>query len=102
MSAMKILVTGSSGRIGRAIYVRLVLEHEVVGLDRSPSSTADFVGDLTNVALLRQALRGVDAIGHTAALHAPHVGLVSDAEFERVNVQGTASKTAWVASWSTK
>ena len=69
---MKVLVTGSSGRVGRAIYVRLALEHEVVGLDRSPSSTADIVGDISNVELLQQTLDEVDAIVHTAALHAPH------------------------------
>ena len=86
---MKILVTGSSGRIGRAIYVRLCREHEVVGFDRSPSSTATIVGDLLDVGLLRDALRSVDAVVHTAALHAPHVGIVPDAEFQRVNVEGT-------------
>lgn len=86
---MRVLVTGSSGRVGRAVYARLSHEHEVVGFDRSPSSTADFVGDLTDGIVLRQALRGVEAIIHTAALHAPHVGWVPDAEFERVNVEGT-------------
>ena len=86
---MKIVVTGVSGRVGRAIYVRLAREHDVIGLDRAPSSTADVVGDLGDAALLRRVLAGADAVVHTAALHAPHVGLVSDAEFERVNVDGT-------------
>jgi len=86
---MKVLITGATGRIGRAIYVRLALEHDVVGLDRSPSSTADFIGDISDIELVRQALQGVDAIVHTAALHAPHVGLFTDAEFERINVQAT-------------
>ena len=86
---MKVLITGSSGRVGRAIYVRLALEHQVVGFDRSPSSTADFVGDIANVELLRQALHGVDGIVHTAALHAPHVGLFTDLEFKRINVEAT-------------
>jgi UDP-glucose 4-epimerase len=86
---MRVLITGASGRIGRAIYARLALEYEVVGIDRAPSSTANVVGEITDLPLLRRALRGVDAIVHTAALHAPHVGLVSDAEFERVNVIGT-------------
>jgi len=34
-------------------------------------------------------MRGADAIIHTAALHAPHVGVVPDSEFIRVNVEGT-------------
>jgi len=86
---MKILVTGASGRVGRAIFARLCREHEVVGLDQSPSSTADIIGNVADAALLQRALRGVDAVVHTAALHAPHVGIVPDAEFERVNVQAT-------------
>lgn len=86
---MRILVTGSSGRIGRAIYVRLCRGHDVVGLDRAPSSTADYVGDVTDGVLLRKALRGVDAVVHTAAFHAPHVGHVAEELFERVNVGAT-------------
>ena len=86
---MKIVVTGASGRVGRAIWVLLARTHDVVGIDRAPSSTADVVGDLGDDALLRRAFVGADAIVHTAALHAPHVGVVPDAEFERVNVDGT-------------
>ena len=86
---MRILVTGSSGRIGRAIYVRLSRTHTVKGLDRSPSSTSDFVGDVADQALLSKALNRMDAVIHTAALHAPHVGLWPDSEFERINVQAT-------------
>ncbi len=88
---MKILITGAAGRLGRAAYVRLCAEHQVVGLDRSPSSTADVLGDLTDETVLRGALRGVQAVIHTAALHAPQVGHVPDAEFERINVAGTAT-----------
>jgi UDP-glucose 4-epimerase len=86
---MKILVTGSAGRVGRAVFVRLALEHEVLGLDRSPASTVQFTGDVGDARLLRQALRGVDAIVHVAALHAPHVGFADAAEFERINVAAT-------------
>ncbi len=86
---MRVLVTGSSGRIGRAIYARLCRTHEVIGLDEIPSSTAGFVGNIADPALLRRALHGIDAVVHAAAFHAPHVGIVSDAEFERINVQAT-------------
>jgi nucleoside-diphosphate-sugar epimerase len=71
------------------VFVRLALEHEVLGLDRSPSSTAQFTGDVANESLLRRALRGVDAIVHTAALHAPHVGIAAASEFRRINVGAT-------------
>jgi nucleoside-diphosphate-sugar epimerase len=37
-----------------------------------------------------RAVQGVDAVIHTAALHAPHVGLVPDAVFQQINVDATA------------
>ncbi|WP_367344747.1 NAD-dependent epimerase/dehydratase family protein [Stenotrophomonas bentonitica] len=85
---MKALITGSSGRIGRAIFNALAPQHSVVGLDRSPFSSSQFIGDFTDSTLLRRALEGIDTVFHTAAYHAPHVGLIPEAEFERVNVAG--------------
>lgn len=86
---MKVLVTGATGRVGRALMVRLALQHQVLGLDQAPSSTAHWVGDVGDAALLRRALQGVDAVVHTAALHAPQVGRVPDAAFQRINVDAT-------------
>ncbi|MAD89252.1 MAG: epimerase, partial [Pseudoalteromonas sp.] len=86
---MKVLVTGSSGRVGRAIYIKLMRTHQVVGLDKTPCSTADYIGDIRDKTLIQQALKGVDVIIHTAALHAPHVGLLSDDEFQSINVDAT-------------
>ncbi len=86
---MKILITGTAGRVGRAIYIKLMQQHQVVGLDRTPCSTADFIGDIRDQDLLKQMLEGIEVIIHTAALHAPHVGLVSDDEFESINVKAT-------------
>lgn len=86
---MKILLTGSSGRIGKAIRARLGCQHRVLGLDRVAAPGSEWVGEIDNVALVRSALAGVDAVIHTAALHAPHVGAIADAEFERINVQAT-------------
>ncbi|GAB3506239.1 NAD(P)-dependent oxidoreductase [Pseudoxanthomonas daejeonensis] len=87
---MKVLVTGSAGRVGRAIYVALAAAgHEVAGIDITPSSTSGLVGDFADPALLGRALAGTDAIVHTAALHAPHVPHASEATFRRINVEGT-------------
>jgi UDP-glucose 4-epimerase len=83
------LVTGASGRIGRAIHELLSRDREVIGLDTVPSPTADLVGDICDLAVIRQALDGVRAVVHTAALHAPHVGHVSPQRFQRVNVDAT-------------
>lgn len=87
---MKVVLTGSSGRVGRAIFAALTLEHDVVGVDRVPFATTRLVGDFTDADLIDRALDGADAVIHAAAFHAPHVGLVPDYEFERVNVDGTA------------
>ncbi|UYI46733.1 NAD(P)-dependent oxidoreductase [Vibrio natriegens] len=86
---MKILVTGSAGRIGRNIYIHLMRTHEVVGLDLTPCSTVDYIGDIRDPELIRSALGGVDVVIHTAALHAPHVGVFSEEEFIDINVKAT-------------
>lgn len=86
---MRIVLTGSSGRVGRAIYGSLAGEHEVIGIDRSAFSTTALVGDFTDESLLRPLLEGADAVIHSAALHAPHVGLIPDEEFRRINIDGT-------------
>lgn len=82
-------MTGSSGRIGRAIQAELALMHRVIGVDRVPGSTTDVVADLSESARIEPLLQRVDAIVHCAALHAPQVGTVADAEFIAVNVDAT-------------
>lgn len=86
---MKIAITGTSGRIGRAIHFSLCQDNEVSGIDRSVSSVTTHLGDIDDYGLLSRAFRGADAVVHTAALHAPHVGILDDNEFYRVNVKGT-------------
>lgn len=86
---MRIVLTGSSGRIGRAIFSALCAQHEIIGIDRAPFSTTHVVGDFADEVLLRRLLRNADAVIHTAALHAPHVGTMPDEEFRRINVAGT-------------
>ncbi len=86
---MKILITGSVGRVGRAIYIKLMTKYNVVGVDKTPCSTADFVGDIRDQHLIQRALQDIDVIIHTAALHAPHVGLQCDDDFYTINVEAT-------------
>lgn len=86
---MRILVTGSAGRVGRAIYIKLMRTHDVVGIDKTPCSTAGYIGDIRDSALIDGVLENIDVIVHTAALHAPHVGLVPDLEFQSINVDAT-------------
>lgn len=86
---MRILITGASGRIGRATYISLSAEHEVIGFDRAPSSTSDIVESIEDADSIRAALRGVDAVIHIAAMHAPHVGHSTEEAFEATNVAAT-------------
>jgi nucleoside-diphosphate-sugar epimerase len=88
---MRIVLTGSSGRIGRAIFGALASDHEVIGIDRTVFSTTRIVGDCGDQELLKRALDGADAVIHTAGPHAPHVGVLPDAEFERVNIEATST-----------
>lgn len=86
---MKVLITGTAGRVCRAIYINLMKEHEVVGMDITPCSTVDYVSDIRDVSVLNKALHGVEVIVHCAALHAPHIGIKSENEFEDINVKAT-------------
>lgn len=83
-------ITGSAGRIGREIYDLLSARgHSVLGIDRIPSRSTDMVADLRDAEKLKSAFHGADTVFHVGALHAPHVGMVSDEEFRSINVIGT-------------
>jgi UDP-glucose 4-epimerase len=83
---MSTLVTGSSGHLGEALCRVLP---DTVGLDILPSPYTTFVGSIADRELVREALRGVDAVLHAATLHKPHVASHSRAEFVETNVTGT-------------
>ncbi len=70
MSLPKVLVTGSAGRIGRAVVAELQARGlSVRGFDRLPTpDLADcVVGELTDADALRRAAEGVTALVHLAA-----------------------------------
>jgi nucleoside-diphosphate-sugar epimerase len=92
---VRVAVTGAGGFIGAAVCRRLGADgHEVLGLelaeDRRPkvvATGAEFLScDVTDAPALRDALGGVDAVVHTAAI-LPDGG--PPELFERVNVGGT-------------
>ena len=65
-----ILVTGSAGRIGRAVVAELQGRGwPVRGFDRvpTPNLTDNIVGDLTDATAVRRAVEGVDSVIHLAA-----------------------------------
>ena len=86
---MKILVTGSSGRVGSAIAARLKLRHQVTGLDLRTGPLTTEIADIEDTNRVASLLAGTDAVVHTASLHVPDLAARSRAEFQAVNVDAT-------------
>lgn len=86
---LKILVTGSSGRVGSAIACALKslpIYAEIVGVDRVAGRYTDRVFDLRDTTKLAPLAANSDVICHCAALHAPHVGRHAETDFVEINV----------------
>jgi UDP-glucose 4-epimerase len=77
----KIVITGSSGRIGRALHWKLCQNSAVNGIDISPSSSTSNIVDIRDYDQLLRSFEGVDTVFHSAALHAPHIGISSEKDF---------------------
>jgi UDP-glucose 4-epimerase len=89
---MRILVTGSSGHLGEALMRTLPAEgHDAVGLDILPSPFTTRTGSILDRALVRECMRGVHAVVHTATMHKPHIATHDRQAFVDTNVSGTLS-----------
>jgi nucleoside-diphosphate-sugar epimerase len=86
---VRILLTGSSGRVGTAIANSLSADHEVFGIDRAPGPHTTHIANNHDRGLVDELASQADAMVHTASLHAPHVGRVADQTFVETNVHGT-------------
>jgi UDP-glucose 4-epimerase len=86
---VKILLTGSAGHLGEALARTLTPGHDVVGFDVRPSPFTTIVGSIADAPDVARAMRGVDAIIHTATLHKPHIATHSRRQFLDTNVVGT-------------
>lgn len=87
---MRVLVTGSAGHLGEALVIRLRDRGaETVGLDLKQSDFTDVVGSIGDRAVVASAIKGVDAVIHTATLHKPHIATHSKQDFVNANVVGT-------------
>ncbi|WP_067734287.1 NAD-dependent epimerase/dehydratase family protein [Novosphingobium naphthalenivorans] len=89
---MKILLTGSSGWLGRHLAPLLQSRgHDVTGLDVAPGDYTRVVGSVANRDLVFQTVAhyGIEAIIHAGALHKPDIVRFPRQAFIDVNVSGT-------------
>ena len=89
---MRILLTGSSGWLGRYLAPRLrAAGHRVTGLDVAPGAHTDLIGTVADRALvdLVFADREIEAVIHAGALHKPDIARYPNQAFIDVNLSGT-------------
>jgi nucleoside-diphosphate-sugar epimerase len=97
LAGKRVLVTGASGFLGRALFPRLHAQGaRLRGFMRtaplsfeSEAETEIRLGDIADAAAVREAVRGVAAVVHLAALASVPDSLRDPAPFFRTNVAGT-------------
>jgi len=89
---MRVLLTGSSGWLGRTLAPLLGENgHKVTGLDVVPGAHTDVIGTVADRALVERTMgeHGIDAVIHGGALHKPDIVRYPRQAFVDVNVTGT-------------
>lgn len=89
---MRVLLTGSSGWLGRFLAPALrAAGHQVAGLDMAPGADTDIVGSVADRALVERVFadHAVQAVIHAGALHKPDIARHPAQAFINVNVTGT-------------
>lgn len=89
MKYANVLLTGSGGLLGRHVVRELAEYCNVAGFDqkRCPEPVLQGVADVTDLAAVRAACAGKDAVVHVAAR--PNIWSGTGEEILRVNVMGT-------------
>jgi nucleoside-diphosphate-sugar epimerase len=89
---MRVLLTGSSGWLGRFLAPKLrQAGHGVVGLDVVSGEATDIIGSVAERAVVDRAFadHGIEAVIHAGALHKPDIARFAPQAFVDVNVTGT-------------
>ncbi|OAN58824.1 NAD-dependent epimerase/dehydratase family protein [Sphingomonas sp. TDK1] len=89
---MRVLLTGSSGWLGRFLAPMLrQAGHQVIGLDVAPGANTDVQGSVADRALIERvfAAHGIEAVIHAGGLHQPDIVRYPAQTFVDVNVAGT-------------
>jgi nucleoside-diphosphate-sugar epimerase len=89
---MRILLTGSSGWLGRFLAPMLrEAGHAVTGLDVAPGVDTQVLGSVADRALVERVFgeAGIEAVIHGGALHKPDIVRYPAQTFIDVNVSGT-------------
>jgi nucleoside-diphosphate-sugar epimerase len=77
LDGVKVVVTGASGKAGRAVVADLLQhDHQVLAVDALPpaeSQTASVLADLTDFGQTVECLSGAEAVVHLAAIPAPEI-----------------------------
>lgn len=89
---MRVLLTGSSGWLGRFLAPSLqAVGHEVIGIDVAPGKHTQIVSSVADLKVVRQTFSdfGIEAVIHAGALHKPDIVRQTTQSFIDVNLTGT-------------